>query len=155
MGFEKIKRPILAPGGLQITGGSTFTGAVSADAGVTEAVQSLTGASTGTTLTRYGYTFITVASATESATAGQYRFRLPTPIAGARKTISVDNATTRLIQVVAATSGATFYGTTFNALQFTTGSTQGRVVELIGQNSTTWAVLSGSTATATLVGVAT
>lgn len=130
MGREKINR------GLHITGG------------LRENPQLLTGKSTATTLTQTGPTFITVASATESATAAQYRFRLPVPLPGGRKTIAVSNNTTRLIQVVAATSGATFYGSTNNAVQFATGTTGTRYVEMIGFNSTTWAVLAGFASTA-------
>jgi hypothetical protein len=143
MGTEKVNR------GLHV------------DGGIREKPQLLTGKSTATSLTKTGPTFITVASATESATAAQYRFRLPTPVSGARKVIAVDNATTRNIQVVSATSGATFYGATYNAIQWTTGSSGGHVVELIGMNSTTWAVMTSPNFTGTtalpprLLGVAT
>jgi hypothetical protein len=155
MGVYKFRKKILATQGIDSTGNSTwagtqtFGGAVTFTARRADPIQALTGASTGTQVTNYGITKIVNASATESGTGARLVYTIANPVAGVRKTLIVQADTTRTIQVRTATSLLTFMGSTFNALEWSTGgaSTMGPpVAELIGITSAQWAVNSlGST----------
>lgn len=136
MGLRKIKRPILAPNGLQVEGASTFTAKVAmSGAGVADAVQALTSTQTGTTVTAYGATFITSGS-----TAGSNIFTLASPVAGYRKSIVVDVNTTDAVDLIHASSASVFWGTTANALRFSTGAVTPKRAVLVGRTSTSWAI---------------
>lgn len=165
MGLEKSKRPLLAPGG-QFTGGTTFAGAVNitgsltasgtvavsgaqtvtatqtySGAGYVENVQALTGISTGTNVTNYGVTTITVESTADGTVAATLPFTMDDPVAGVAKFIIVDNNSTKIIHVRTASSLETFFGSTKNALSWTTGGTGSPPsVELIGLSTSQWAI---------------
>lgn len=159
MGVQKFKRPILAPGG-QITSATTFTANIVQSTGsrLVEHVQSLAGTDTGTNVTNYGLTYITVESSANGTAAATLPFKLAAPIAGVTKTIIVDNNSTKIIQVRTLTSAATFYGSTKNALQWSTGSTEPpAAIELIGLSTSQWALktyVPASTAAAAPIAVA-
>ncbi len=152
MGFEKTKRPLLAPGGKWTVGNAT------ANAGQISNFQALTGGSTGTIVTNEGVTRILVGS-TEGTASGILPFRLANPIPGVLKTIIVDSNSTKIIHVRTQTSttGFNFYGSTKNALVWTTGGTgPPPSIDLIGVSTSVWAVktyVSTSTAIADRVGV--
>lgn len=133
MGSQVIKRPVYVVGGVR------------------EKLQTLTGASTGTTISNEGVTRITVAAGSESVTAATYVYTLESPVlTGTHKWIICDNNSTRLIQVRTPTSTEVIYGTTKNAVQWSTGSTApAPYVELLSLSTTQWAVLNiGSTSIA-------
>jgi hypothetical protein len=121
MGFEKGQRPFFPRYGTR------------------SHVQTLTGASTGTTVTNYGVT--TIAS-TGNGTADDLIYSIAEPYQGARKTIIVDNGSTKLVDVRTSSSLTLFFGSTKNAVRFTTGSTGLPVsVDLVGISSAVWAVV--------------
>lgn len=135
MGLEKRFRPELA------------------SAGEVSRIQALTGASTGTQVTNYGVTKIVVT--TGEGTAANLVYTLAEPIAGVRKTIIADLNSTKTVEVRTLTSAAVFFGSTKNAVLFSTGSTFPPTnVELLGFSSVQWAVMDirtpGSTAAAAL-----
>lgn len=139
-----FKRPALFVKGIEVDSTAQF------DAGIKEPVQALTGASTGTQVNGYGITKIINASGTESATAARYVFTLANPpSAGTHKWIVVQADSTRTIQVRTVSSATPFLGSTFNALEWSTGgaSTMGPpVAHLIGISTSQWLVDSlGST----------
>lgn len=109
--------------------------------GVTLPVQSLTQATTSTDITNKGVTFIVSGS-----TAGGNVFSLAPPrVKGATKTIVVDVNTTDAVDVVtAAAEGSSaagfFFGTTGQALRFSTGAVAPKRAMLVGQSTSTWAV---------------
>lgn len=163
MGFRKHKRPVLAPGGLQVGGGSTFTGAVTISGAVTQSgavthtanvtystgareiehVQVLAGTDTGTNVTNYGVTRITVESSANGTAIGILPFSIDNPVAGVTKTIIVDNNSTKIIHVRTVTSatGQNFYGSTKNAVVWSTGGTgPPPAIDLIGVSTSIWAV---------------
>ena len=167
MGFIKHKRPVLAPGG-QFTAGTTFAGAVNitgaltasgtvavsgaqtvtatqtySGAGYVENVQTLTGESTGTEVTNYGITVITVESSADGTVAATLPFTLANPEPGVAKFIIVDNNSTKIIHVRTGSSAtaSNFYGSTKNALSWTTGGTGSPPsAELIGISTLQWAI---------------
>ena len=114
MGYEKIKRPILAPGGLQVTGGSTFTGAVNQTATVTQTgaaiipVQTLSSASTATVITNYGLTTIWQSHA---GTTDQ-TWKLAAPVVGHDKTILIEPGLRTVTITCTAIAADPFYGST-------------------------------------------
>lgn len=101
------------------------------------------------TLTDRGVSFLTA-----STGGGGRDFRLPAPPrAGAVKYIFVDQSGStapEVVRIVANTTAAVFYGTTFNevACQGTTANPAGSpMLVLIAKDTTTWAVGVGSTST--------
>lgn len=128
-----------------------FRRTILAAAGVQEPIQTLTGASTGTTVLGYGITKITVASATES-TAADFVFTLAAPVAtGVHKYLFVSppDATTKEVSVRTLTSVATFFDSTSNALTFSTvaGGPAGGY-HLIGLTTVQWGVIVAKPSTA-------
>ena len=133
MGYKKFKRPILAPAGLQMDGGSTFTGAVNISGALTisgaqtisgvqtytaaptysgvgpiSAVQTLDSGDTGTVITGYGVTTIWQ---TTAGTTNQ-TWKLAGAAAGASKTI-LFNAGDRTITITCTANGTDpFYKST-------------------------------------------
>lgn len=125
MSFRKIRRPVLAAGGFSDVA----------------ATQSLTAASTGTTITNKGLTTIA------SGTAASKVFKLAKPDrVGARKTIIAISATTGDVVVLAGPSTATtFSGTTLGRLTFSTGAGRYRSVDLVGASTSAWLIGARST----------
>ena len=105
-------------------------------------VQTLTGASTGTAITKDGFTFITVT--TGEGTAANLTYTMDSPVyAGIRKTIIADLNSTKEVTIRTASSAGTFYGTTKNSITFATASTKpATVAELVSYSSVRWAVVS-------------
>jgi hypothetical protein len=136
MGSQVIKRPVYMIGGVR------------------EKIQTLTGASTGTTIHNEGVTVLTVAAGSESVTAASYVYTLESPVLpGVHKWILCSNASTRIIQVRTPTSTEVIYATTANAVQWSTGSTDAApMVELLSLSTTQWAVLNIGTTSIALVG---
>lgn len=136
MGLEYNKRPVFARRGLQVNAASTFAAdIVMSAAGVRDATQTLTHADTATTLKSYGVTFIT-----STSTAGTNIFTLDAPKAGYRKSIIVDVNTTDAVDVAHASSASVFFGTTANALRFSTGAVTPKRAVLVGKSTSVWAV---------------
>lgn len=157
MGWRKEKRPLLAAKGFETRAASTFKGTVNLSTGgkLVDHVQELTGASTGTAVTNYGVTRITVASSTESATAAELVFKLNSPVAGVRKTLIIDGdaGSTKTIKVRTQTSAESFYGSTMNSLTVATGSTDtATYAELVGLSTSVWAITSLASTSVTLAG---
>lgn len=112
-----------------------------ADGGFADEVQALTQASTGTSIARHGVTTITSAG---SGTAGDHGFVLKSPEKGLRKTIVADLNSTRTVSVFNQSTAHTFFGSTNNALTFSTGLGL-KWVNLVGVSTSQWAVTSVST----------
>ena len=139
MGFKKIKRPILAPGGLQVSGGSTFTGSVvTSGVGITNTVQTLTSASTATVINAYG---ITTMWQTTAGTTDQ-TWKLAGATVGAEKTI-LFNAGQRTITITCTANGTDpFYkSTNTSSLVGTSNVDNDGVIELTGVTS----IMTGAT----------
>lgn len=140
MGYKKERRPVLFRAGVNAsTNNHTSTGAY-----YVENIQSLTGASTGTTVTNFGVTHIT---STGAGGAGAKVFTLAAPVKGVRKTLLVEVTSTKAVSVRTPTSVATFLGSTKNSFSFATGSTYTsppRSVELVGMSATQWAIISAN-----------
>jgi hypothetical protein len=134
MGFQKIARPVLAPGDR------------------TAPVQSLTGDSTGTELTNQGISTIVVT--TGEGTAANLVYTLAPPAwAGQRKQILADLNSTKEVTVRTKTSAATFFGSTKNSFVFSTGSTAPPAhVELIGLSTVQWAIANIASTSVTIAG---
>jgi len=155
MGLDKKTRPILAVGGLQVTGGSTFTDTVvMSGAGLTDTVQALTGASTGTTITNYGVTYINVVSSTESTSAAaSIGYTMAGVVAGTHKMLVVSPQSTEAIKVSLAT-GDNFLGmstkqTTMNfSTSASTAEPAAKTVHLVGLTTRYWGISSIPTTTA-------
>lgn len=121
------------------------------DSGYRESVQALTQASTATTILNYGVTTITSAG---SGTAGDHGFKLQAPQKGLRKTIVADLNSTRTVSVFNASTACTFFGSTNNAVTFSTG-TGLKWVNLVGVSTASWAITgvsTGATLSASTVG---
>jgi len=146
MGYEKHKRPLLLARGAQARSLSTSLNApltFSTNSARVEHVQTLTGASTGTTITNYGLTKITWTSTQSTAT--NYVYTLAAPVAGIEKRIIgwEASASTKTITVRTLTSAATFAGSTKNSFTWTTGSTY--LPANVHLSTSQWAVLSANT----------
>lgn len=111
------------------------------DAGRSDKLQSLTQASTATRVSNYGVTSITSAG---SGTAAIHGFIMDAPVQGLRKTLLADPNSTRQVAVYNVSTGITFFGSTANALLFSTG-TGYRSVELVGISATQWGVTAQTT----------
>lgn len=144
-----FKRPLLLVNGLEsdstatFDGTANFNGLATFSSGIAESVQSLTGKSTGTEITNYGITKIICASGTESATAARWVYKIANPVPGIHKWIVVQADTTETVQVRTKTSTHVFFGSTFNALEWSTNgaSTMGPpVAHLIGISTSQWLV---------------
>jgi hypothetical protein len=152
MGYEKIKRPLLTPGGLQVTGASTFTAAPTwSGVGPVQAVQTLSSASTGTVITAYGVTTIwqTVAGTTNQT------FKLAAPVVGTEKTIFVTPGARTV--TITCTAGGTdpFYKSTDSVSIQVSSDADNAMIQAVGVTSlltgatgTKWAVTYMSTAIA-------
>jgi len=145
---RKLNRDLLIAGGLEVTGNSTLTGTVTvtgaqtftgaptfagqitANAGVAETVQTLTGAAcarpgttAGTPLLGYGVSVVAVTKA-DATGAANFDLRLNPPVApGVHKYIFLSHtgASTFETKVMpSATTTVLFWGTTANAINMTT-----------------------------------
>lgn len=144
MGYKKEKRPLRLSEGYR------------------EDVLALTGASTGTKIPARGVTKILVTSATEGtgetitgATGTNLSYTIEHPVPGARNTILVDNNSTAIVQIRLSPSSAAglIFGTTKNALRWSTGSTDVPAhVDLLGLSTSQWAVVNISSTSISLVG---
>ena len=144
MGYEKIKRPLLLPGGMEVAGGSTFTGAVTHSAAVTGAVQTLSSVSTATAITNYGVTTIwqTTAGTTDQT------WKLAAPELGVRKTIMFNPGGRTITITSTATGTDPFNGSTNTTSLVATSdaddfATMG-VIDLVGVTATTGQGTSGT-----------
>ena len=145
MGYKKERRPVIFDRAVRFNNGygaSTGVAATSTGSFQMDEVQTLTGASTGTAVAPYGITFITVT--TGEGTAANLVYTMSSPgVAGIHKWIVADLNSTKLVSVRTGSSAGTFYGSTKNALNFTTGSTHtGTVAHLVSYSSLRWALLS-------------
>ena len=153
MGFQKIKRPLLAARGMTIqgndvevsTGQTNYNASTRNAAGMgfrVEAVQSLTSTATNSgVLTAGGYTFINTTATTTAKT-----WKLPVPgRKGIVKNVVVYNQTSKAAKVITATTPAVFFGTTYATINFATGTNKLRSVTIVGQSSATWAVVGKTT----------
>ena len=137
-------RPLQLRNGLETRGSVVFsTGGKKVDY-----VQTLTGASTGTTITNYGITTIAVTTAA-AGTAANLVFTLAAPVAGVEKIIAVRTPTTKEVQVRTPSSAAAhnFFGSTFNALLWSTqGASTNKqcIARLHGVSTSQWVVEYGS-----------
>jgi len=140
--IPEFGRPLLLRNGLETRGSVVF----STGAGKVDHVQTLTGDSTGTTITNYGITTIALSTGA-NGTAANLVFTLAAPVAGVAKIIAVSAPTTKEVQVRTPTSAATFFGSTFNALLWSTQgastSKQG-IARLHGISATQWVVEYGA-----------
>jgi hypothetical protein len=122
------------------------------DAGRLDKIQALTQASTGTRVKNFGVTSITSAG---SGTAATHGFIMDNPTGGGlRKTLVVDPNSTREVAVYNASTAVTFFGSTGNALVFSTGAGT-KQVELVSLSATQWAFTArstGVTVSATTIG---
>lgn len=130
----------------------TFNRPIFVNGGIREKVQTLTGASTATTITNQGITTIVVT--TGEGTAANLIYNLAAPaFAGQLKTIFTDLNSTKEITVRTASSAQPFFGSTKNGLTFSTGSDPGAFATFKAISTSQWALLSygkpGATSTAT------
>ena len=143
MSFKKERRPVLFRAGSNY---STQNQTGSTGAFIAENVQALTGASTGTAITNFGMTVITVT--TGEGTAADLIYTLNAPAyKGRRKVIVADLNSTKTVRVVNPSTANTFYGTTKNSFLFSTGSTYApSSLELLSNSSVQWVILNAETA---------
>lgn len=147
MGYEHFRRPIRSVAGestldsLQVENGLTLDGRLVLP------VESLTASAALQNLSTEGASFIT------QGTSGSGRdFRLPAPVAGMVKFISVHTNTTSPpdVRIVGNTTAHTFFGTTFNQAAVgdsTAVSFKIHSLLLVGVSTSQWAVLfNGSSA---------
>jgi hypothetical protein len=143
MGYEKKKRRLLLT------------------EGVREPVNALTGASTGTTISNRGITRIVVGSTEgtgetiSGATGTNLSFTMEHPINGARATLVIDNNSTKIVQVRLSPSSAAglIFGSTKNALRWSTGSTDLPAhVDLLGLSTSQWAIVNISSTSIAVAG---
>jgi hypothetical protein len=159
MGYRKIKRPILAPNGLEVTGASTFSGVATFTAapvlsgvGLDQNLQTLSSDSTGTTINSYG---ITTIWQTIDGTTNQ-TFKLAAPTAGVEKTILVEPGLRTVTITSTATGTDPFYGSTDTTSLVVTSDASDLEIACIrlagvtslqtGATGTKWAVLTMTTA---------
>jgi len=97
MGYKKIKRPVLSPGGVEVY-----------NVGVTDTVQTLSSASTATVITNYGLTTIyqTTAGSTDQT------WKLAAPALGVRKSIIFAPGARTITITSTATGTDPFYNST-------------------------------------------
>jgi hypothetical protein len=116
-----------------------------------EHLQSLTGKDTGTPLVGFGVSAITIASGTESGSA-DFVFKLAPPVCpGIFKTVVVSGASAsdKTISVRTAATAQCFFGSTHNAVSWTTTvNNPSDALLLVGVSSETWAVLNRNLSTA-------
>ena len=143
MGYKKEKRRLLLTDGVR------------------EPVTALTGASTGTTIANRGVTKIVVGSTEgtgetiSGATGTNLSFSMENPVPGARSMLVIDNNSTKIVQVRLSPSSAAglIFGTTKNALRWSTGSTDLPAhVDLLGLSTAQWAVVNISSTSISIAG---
>jgi hypothetical protein len=121
------------------------------DGYIAEHLQSLTGKDTGTPLLGFGVSAITIASGTESGSA-DFVFRLASPVCpGIFKTVVVAGASAsdKTISVRTAATAQVFFGSTFNAISYTTTiNNPSDALLLVGVSTSQWAVLNRSLSSA-------
>lgn len=110
-------------------------------AGSMEPIQTITN-STATRIRNYGVT--TLASTLGSTGLGLRNWKMDKPKKGLVKTLVVDPNSSAPMQINNYSTTITFFGTTGNALLFSTGAGV-RDVTLIGLSSAQWAMTSRST----------
>lgn len=151
MGYEKIKRPLLAPGIAVVSGeaapsaGSAVGDVLTPSGSVVQEVETVT--STAVTLSGRGLTLLVP----PSTLAGDMAFKLASPAeAGVIKDIAVNTPTASTFQVsiVLATTALTFFGTTMNAFSLSTAGDGPSVtlgLKLVGASTASWAIVGRTT----------
>lgn len=141
MGYQKSKRPILAPKGVKLAGSGGR---------LTHPTESITGSSVAQTLSAVGASFITYAS---SGKTNDVIIPNP-PAAGVVKYIfAINNTTSIELNLNTASTANVFWGTTFNTATLaaaSTGSPGGApsgppAITLIGVSTSQWAANFSST----------
>lgn len=120
MGVVKFNRPIHAQGGY------------------VDKVESVTLSTAMQTLANEGVSFVTYGTSGKPSDAV-----IPDPsFKGARKTVILDNQTTSLeANFNLASTGKTFWGTTFNTLTIGSTANDAPAFELVAQAATRWAIV--------------
>lgn len=156
MGFEKIRRPLLTSG-VQVpaSGGSApdpngLVGDLRAGGTFVLPTESVTLVAADQTLSADGVSFVTMAT----SGAGREAIIPNPPFAGAVKYIFVINNTTSSdTRLHTASTANVFWGTTFNTVAISTGSTGSPggtpggtpSLCLVGASTTQWAIMPGTT----------
>ncbi len=109
-----------------------------ADAGRIDRVQTLIETDFATNVLNYGVT--TLLNTTDDSPF----FVIDLPVQGVRKSVLADMDSTGIVTLISPTTLITFFGSTANAIVFTTGATP-KSVELVGISATQWGVVSQST----------
>lgn len=133
MGYQKVKRPLLAPRFKSFAAGSTAQPAFEAKQKATISVTS-----TATILPETGTVSLNFAT---DKTA-----RLATPVAGGRVTVTAVKSTA-INAVTTKTTAQTFFGSTFQTLTFSTTLTyRSATFEVVGSStSLKWSLVAKST----------
>lgn len=144
MGYEKSKRPLLAPGvSVASTGAAPAASGVMGDLNVQKELigYSETVTSTATLLAPYGLSII------EATTDADRVFRLTAPTrAGVSKTVLVNtNGSTDTVSFRPASTAHVFYGSTHNILLATTGANVKAAATFISASTSSWALISKTT----------
>lgn len=136
MGYQKSKRPILAPKGVKLAGSGGR---------LTVPTEALTGTTVAQTIAQNGASFLTY------GTSGKTNdFILPAPAAaGVVKEIFVlKNTSSEELNITTATSGNVFWGTTFDTIVVAASTVTPAgtpYLRLVGASTSQWAVAVGST----------
>lgn len=166
MGYEKIKRPLLAPGiAVASSGASTSPASVAGDIDVQDAVravsQTLTGAFTLPTetvtlaagdqaISRNGISFVVLGT---SGSGRDAVIQAPSAVGQVKHVFLINNTTSVDCAIHTNATANVFYATTYNTATVSAASTgsPGGVpggtpyLGLIGQSTTTWALFPGTT----------
>lgn len=110
-------------------------------AGSIETVQTITN-STATQITNYGVTVLTSTLGSTGTTVKNWI--MARPVKGINKSIMVDPNSTGVVQIVNYSTTVTYFGTTGNALTFSTGAGT-KKVHLVGLSSAVWGITAQST----------
>ena len=174
MGFDKHKRPILAPGIAVHTPGSASTSpdSVAGDVDVSDAfrgvsqtltgalavpVESLTLTAADKTISRNGVTFLTLGT---SGIANDAVLEAPSAAGQIKQVFLINNTTSDECRIHTNATANTFWGTTYNTATLSaasTGSPGGTpagtvMLGLTAHSTTQWALFPGSTFNWDLVG---
>lgn len=142
MGYNKSKRPLLAPGitlASSDAAPASLAGALVAEQEFVGFVETVT--STGTTLAPYGLSII------EATTDADRTFQLGAPTrAGVLKSVLVNtNGSTDVVAFRPASTAHVFYGSTHNILTATTGANVKAAATFLSASTTSWALISKTT----------
>ena len=165
MGFNKSKRPILAPGINVTAGASTSAGSVSGDVVASDAIRALSNTLTGAfalpteavtlaagdqTISRNGISFVTLGT---SGSGREAVLQAPSAVGQVKHIFLINNTTSVDCNIHTNATANVFWGTTYNTASVSaasTGSPGGSAagtnyLGLIAQSTTTWALFPGST----------